>query len=640
MIRTTRPLPVLRRTAGLAIAAAVALSACSKDTGTPSEPQGPNLPGNPTENPQFRAASFIFDVNTNTKTVKITAPSGSVINASIGADGKLTQREGGPDLSIVTGDVVELTTANYQSSVVGAFEPGKVRVSFDVNVTNKISSIELITPTFPQPPAGTSGILLFPFSTNVVTSSGGTSVGGDGTEVLVEQPSYGAVRPSIDWDGAPFNFFNDDASCSGTSGGGSAGGSPNDPNTPAPAPDSNSDCYRFQAFVAPLLGGATSEGQRVGFDIDPTVGSFRARLIVAADIRAGSGTPSTGSIAGTVSSNLPGQDLSGITATTVASGVSYTDATDAAGAFSILDVPVGSRTVSIALPASLTSLGCTITPPSSRSVTVPLGGPATPAPTFAINCPTPSFTLSGLVRTNGSPFAGATIVATPAGGSGISSAPTGAAGTYSVLVPVGTGAGAIAVNGIPAGCTAAAGNVLTYSGATLGATITRNYDFTCPLPGPNGLRGTWTVTGSTAALRIAINVAATDPVASLQAKFDPPAGLTYTGRSIAGNVFGSDGNGSLTVPSTLPASGIIVISGLRNGGVDGPPVVGNDQLVVTLNFNITAPAGTTFTFPGRTAALGSTPADGEFIIDEIRAENLTLQTDDFLNNVVINSLTP
>ena len=43
------------------------------------------------------------------------------------------------------------------------FTQDKVRIQFDVTITNQLTGVQLITPTFPTPPAGVTGVLLFPF---------------------------------------------------------------------------------------------------------------------------------------------------------------------------------------------------------------------------------------------------------------------------------------------------------------------------------------------------------------------------------------------------------------------------------------------------------------------------------------------
>jgi hypothetical protein len=173
---------------------------------------------------------------------------------------------GSPDLSILAGDAVEILPDNttFTSSAVGAFAPGQVRTTFGVRIRNKLSAVNIITPTFPSPPPGTTGVILFPFEVVVTQTPGGATTIGDGTDVLVELPNRGVVAPSVDWDVAPFNFFND-AGC---------------------GPSSN-DCYRSETFNAAsgeIVGGATSEIRVVGFDHDPTVSQFRVRMIVSGDL--------------------------------------------------------------------------------------------------------------------------------------------------------------------------------------------------------------------------------------------------------------------------------------------------------------------------------------------------------------------
>jgi hypothetical protein len=134
---------------------------------------------------------------------------------------------GSPDLSILGGDAVEIVpdVATLQSSAVGAFLPGLVRTTFKVAIRNKLASVDIFTPTFPAPPPGTAGVVLFPFEIVVTQTPGGVSVIG-GTTVLVELPNRGQVAPSVDWDVSPHNFFND-AGCGGPS----------------------SDCYRSETFL-------------------------------------------------------------------------------------------------------------------------------------------------------------------------------------------------------------------------------------------------------------------------------------------------------------------------------------------------------------------------------------------------------
>jgi len=249
--RSARTLP----TTALLLSVAGLTLACGKEqSGT-----GPGLPVDP-GNPQLRAVAFIADVNLQTGKIRITEPPTNVVPSSAA----LFSTKGGPTYSIVAGDVVGLTASNMQSSAVGEFQPGKIRITFDINISNKLAAVSLITPTFPPPPAGVPGLFLFPYEMVPTITSGGTSTGGDGTEVIVEQPSRGAISAAVSWDGSPHNFFNDNG-----------------------CPAGSSDCFRYEAFSQPLAGGATSEARTVGFDLDATLSSFRARLIVSADLRNG-----------------------------------------------------------------------------------------------------------------------------------------------------------------------------------------------------------------------------------------------------------------------------------------------------------------------------------------------------------------
>lgn len=578
-----------RRLGRLAVTAALVLAACGKnDTGAAPDPV---VPGEPTGNPRFRAAAFVFDVNTAEKTVVVTAPSGGVISASL--EGNLIE-DGSPNYSILAGDVVQLSTSNYQASAVGAFTPGLIRVTFDVNITNRISSINLITPTFPAPPAGVTGVLLFPFEAATIVSTGGATVGGDGTDIIVEQPSRGTVVPSIDFEGEPFNFFNDGACAAGN----------------------NDDCYRYQPFGQPLLGGGTSESQTVGFDIEPTVYRFRTRLIVAADIAPSAGA-AVGTITGTVSSNIGA--LSGV-AIAATGGLSAT--TGAAGDYSIANAPVGPRTVSITggLPA-----GCTLNAPQTVPVSVPNGG--TVSANFVATCPTPSFTLSGSVTSNQGAIVGATVASSTGG-----STATAAGGAYSLSLPVAGGAGSLTVTGVPAGCTLNAGSDLTYPATAVGGSVTRNLVYTCPVPGANSVRGTWTVNAAagTAALRIGLTVT-TGNIGAFTQEFRIPAGsgLTYTGATAAGNAFAANGGLlSVTPPASNPTT--IVVA-----GVVDPGLVGNDLQVVVLNFSYTGSGIVNF------INSDGTPASPLANFELVEALNTALvdQLAQFNNNVSIDALT-
>ncbi|MEO8138233.1 MAG: carboxypeptidase-like regulatory domain-containing protein [Gemmatimonadota bacterium] len=429
------------------VAGALFANACSSD----STGAGPIIPGQPTPNPQITKAAFLADVNLRTHTIKITAPkldtTGSLRASSIQAS------PGSVDFSLVGGDVVTLTTSNFAASAIGAFQPGKVRVTFDVNMTNKLSGVQMVGPTvFPAPPPGTTGPLLFPYNIAVAVTSGGTATGGQGNDVIVTLPSYGLVAPSTDWNGAPFNFFND-VGCTGTA----------------------NDCFRYEEFTGPIFPGSTTGANSVGFDLDPTVGQFTATLIVAADLQ-NSGPAPTGTVAGTVTSPQLGT-LNGVVVTATAGVTNLPGTTAGAGAYSIASVPTGPASVAITsgLPA-----GCTN--PGSQATTVTNGGTATV--NFTVICPVPSGTVGGTISFTGftpSGITGISVVVTPTGGSAQAAVNPSGAGVYSRSgVPVGTGAGAVALGNLPSGCTNPGTG--SYSGLTNGGAATVNFSVACVAP--------------------------------------------------------------------------------------------------------------------------------------------------------------
>jgi hypothetical protein len=544
----------------LASVAAISV-ACSAARAT----TGPQLPGNPPPNPQIKSAAFIADVDLSTGVVKISPP---VTNVTPGLSASLNRGPeiGGPSYSILAGDVVELSASAYAASAVGQFTPGKIRVTFDINITNRLASVELITPTFPAPPAGVTGVFLFPHENVVTTTSGGASVGGDGTDVIVEQPSVGAIEPSTTWDGSPHNFFND---------GGCGGGS--------------TDCFRYEAYTQPLAAGGTSEARTVGFDIDPTVHRFRARLIVAADLRNAGAAP-TGTVAGSVTSPQLGA-LAGVTVTVSSGGL--TDTTNGSGAYSISGVATGPKTVSLSgLPA-----GCT--DPGSQNTTVTSG--ATSTVNFSVTCPVPSGTISGTVSSNlGGGLSGVSVSATPTGGSPVGPVSTGTSGAYSLSgVPVGgAGTGNLALGNLPSNCTDP--GAVPYSGLTNGGTITVDVTVSCTAP-PQGYQFTATwgpITGGTVQLTLridmgtfndpAVNGTNPDDVNSFQAtlNYDATRLSFVSGAPVPGS-------GLQNVISNASTAGVIAwLNGSTSPTVDTQQGL---QGLAVFTFNVLSGAPTTVT---------------------------------------------
>ena len=169
-------------------------------------------------------------------------------------------------MSLLGSDVVRLVPSNIRISALGAFTPNKLRITFDVTLENKLPSLALIAPTWPTPPA--PSVVMFPLDYSVTSAPGGVA-GGDGNSIGVGLPGGGKVTPSENWDGvgstgsgAPYSFFNNSDCASVVT----------------------NKCFRWVSFGARLEPTQHGPTRTVGFDIDPSVAQFRARMIVAADL--------------------------------------------------------------------------------------------------------------------------------------------------------------------------------------------------------------------------------------------------------------------------------------------------------------------------------------------------------------------
>jgi hypothetical protein len=406
-----------RRLLGASFAlAALTLSACAEKS---AAPDAPVLPEEPTIAPNIKAAAFIFDVDRANGKVRVIAPSSGSVAGLQSGNASLSLRGGnGTQLSILAGDVIELTTENFTASGVGTggAPAGRVFVSFDVRILNRLNSVRLVRPTFPAPPAGLSAsqqVLLFPFAASTVVTQGGTSTTGAGDEVVVEAPSRGNVEAALSgvidsrdaFDGAPHNFFDDTL-------GTCAAGNPN--------------CFLYEAY--PVIGpNENTAARRVGFVIDPTVNRFRARLLIAANLE--NAVATFGTISGTVSSPVAG--IGALAGVTVNAGAGFSAVTNAQGQYSIANVPTGNRTVSIgsALPA-----GCSA---SAVSTTVAADPAATTVNFSLTGCVAPTGSVSGSISSSlGGALAGVGVIITPDGGSAQPTVFTAAGtGAFSAVLP-------------------------------------------------------------------------------------------------------------------------------------------------------------------------------------------------------------
>lgn len=185
----------------------------------------------------------------------------------------------------------------------------RVRLRFDLALTNNLHGADLVPATFPDPPVGQ--VVAFPFSTEPSSWWGSR------------------VKATSDWNGTgqsgsgqPWNFFNNDRRCI----------------TSAPP----SDCYRWEAYGEVLPAGATTPGRQVGFDVDRSVRQFRVYVVVAADIRERPLPAGTGAIVGTVTSPQLGA-LAGVQVS--AGGQSAT--TGSTGLYTLSGLAPGSVTVTV-----------------------------------------------------------------------------------------------------------------------------------------------------------------------------------------------------------------------------------------------------------------------------------------------------
>jgi hypothetical protein len=215
------------RDAARILVAGLTLLATACDTGSVPTEARPGLPAD------LGLAAFRLTIDVASGGITVDGPSGSGSTSA------------GASYSLLGSDVLSLHAGNCEWTTIPGNSKQR-RCTFDLALENRLTAADLMTPTtFPQPPAGTSGILVFPFAAAALGVPGG-----------------GAV-PSPDWDNAPANFFNDFSGCNGK----------------------NSDCYRSETYTAPLYGGEVSEARTVGFDVDRNAHSVAVYIVVAADLR-------------------------------------------------------------------------------------------------------------------------------------------------------------------------------------------------------------------------------------------------------------------------------------------------------------------------------------------------------------------
>ncbi len=523
----------------------ITLAGCSTDSPVGANPQ---LPAAPLIPPQYRGAAWTAEVSTLRKTVRFVPPQGTILRPNGQVSANVVNEDmikdaanAGVSQSLLGADVLDLVPSNFVAGPLGGVVPNKILITFSVQINNKLAAVDLIRPTFPTPPPSATGVLLFPFEIQVTTTSGGVVQGGNSNEVVVSSPRFGAVQASSDWGGAPWNFFND-AGCTAGS----------------------NDCFPYEEY-SPIPALGSSAPQTIGFLIDPTVGDFTVKMILAGDLRNAGGPAQFGTVAGSVTS----PQIGNIANATVNVSGGFSGTTSAAGAYSITNVGVGSRTVSVTnLPA-----GCVA--PATQTVTVTNG--ATSTANFSVTCQVPTGTISGTITSSlGGGIANASVVVTPNGGSALPAITTGGTGGYSVPnVPVSNGTGTVALANLPSGCTNP--GATNYTGLTQGGTVTVNITVTCTAPPTTG-----TVTGT-------ITDQSAANIAGVTVTLTPSSAPALGGvQSNASGVYSRDqvpvGGGTITL-STLPAGCTAPASTPYSGVTAGGTVTVNIQITCPQPFN-------------------------------------------------------
>lgn len=212
------------RFAGRALCTGVLLLAAC---GGQQEPSAPSMPSAPSD---FSGPSFRLTIDVATGAIRVEPP-------------KVASEA---SFSLIGSEAIAL----HASACTWSSVPKNTRLkrcTFTLAIENTLRDTDLATPTdFPTPPAGTNGLLVFPF-----------------TAAAQAVPGTGAT-PSPDWDHAPANFFNDFASC---------------------PTNVTSDCYRWELFSSPLAARSTSAARTVGFDVDKAAQSVSVGIAVAAKLQ-------------------------------------------------------------------------------------------------------------------------------------------------------------------------------------------------------------------------------------------------------------------------------------------------------------------------------------------------------------------
>lgn len=208
----------------------LAVPGCSPDVAAPAAPE---MPG-----PDLGGHAFQLRIDAVTGAIQV-APPREATSANAAAVR--------PSFSLIGSDGIEFDVRSGCRFSAIPNRPRHRRCTFNVDLRNLMQGVDLVTPTeFPRPPAGVTGIMLFPWTAVARGTTDTTAV------------------PSPDWDHGPADFFNDFMSCSS---------------------GAKTDCYRFETLPSPVYGGASAGRAEIGFDIPIGATSVDAYIVVAADLR-------------------------------------------------------------------------------------------------------------------------------------------------------------------------------------------------------------------------------------------------------------------------------------------------------------------------------------------------------------------
>lgn len=189
--------------------------------------------------PALQNASFLLEVHTDGRASVVSLPA-----ASAGAP-------------LLDSSVAELAIENVVVGVRGEGRPGWRPVMLDLRVRNRTTGALLVSPNFRiSTPA--DRLLLIPLESWAPPSPGEVTVV-DGTEVTVDLPNQGAVRPAPTWSGPPLAFFGEAVTCHAI----------------------DDRCRPYETLPAPLQPGTASPAVRLTFELEPGVHTFRVRLVLA-----------------------------------------------------------------------------------------------------------------------------------------------------------------------------------------------------------------------------------------------------------------------------------------------------------------------------------------------------------------------